>query len=245
MAGDHGVGARKQIMPNLQDIVEVIENIQKIMIDYATDGRTPQQPKDYQDSYVDLAIQLEDAGYANPNPYKTIEAFWDDCGETWAERRRLVSQIYAELLFDIRRRFRRQKGPRNWQDTNEALTDQLTPVRNQWLKAKNFICASPPDYENSIKESINSIESCLKILLSKREGTLGKLSAKAGLDPDVERLIKTAYGLVSNKDFVRHGGTAPQNIGEVEATFFLEFAATAIVYIKAKIEKQPQQMRAG
>lgn len=228
-------------MPNLQDIVEAIENIQQIMLAYATDGRTPQQPKDYQDVYVDLAIQIEDAGYDNPNPYKTIEAFWDDCGGTWAERRGLVSQIYAELLFDIRRRLRKLKAPRNWQNTNEALTDQLTPVRNQWLKAKNFILASPPDYENSIKESVNSIESCLKILLDKRDGTLGKLAAKAGLDPDVERLIKTTYGVVSNRDFVRHGGTALQEIGELEATFFLEFAATAIVYIKAKIEKEPQQ----
>jgi hypothetical protein len=224
-------------MPNLQDIIYAVENIQHIMIAYATDGRTPQQPKDYHVAYVDLAIQIEEAGYANPNPYKTNEAFWQDCGGTWAERRRLVSEIYGGLLFDILRRLRKQRVPRNWQSTDEALTDALAPVRVQWLKAKNFISATPPDYENSIKESVNSIESCLKILLDKRNGTLGKLAASARLDPDIERLITTTYGLVSNRDIVRHGGTALQDIGELEATFFLEFAATAIVYIKAKMEK--------
>jgi len=61
--------------------------------------------------------------------------------------------------------------------------------------------------------------------------TLGKIIKSAALDADIERLISQAYGFASNKDFVRHGGTGSSGIGKEEAEFFLEFSATAIVYI--------------
>jgi len=205
------------------------------MIDYATDGRTVEQPLQYQEAYIDLDIQMENAGYSNPNPYKTIEQFWKDCGGSWAERRELVSNIYADILFDIGRRKRKQKDPRNWKSANEALTDKLSPVRTQWLKAKNFILALPPDYENAIKESVNSIESCLMILLNQPNGTLGKLIKNKQIDHDIGKIISQAYGLCSNKDFVRHGGVKNQLIGRLEAEFFLELSAATIIYIKGKL----------
>jgi hypothetical protein len=127
-------------------------------------------------------------------------------------------------------------SPRNWKKANEALSDE-GPVRTQWLKAKNFIYSSAPDYENAIKEAINSIESCLMVLLESPNGTLGKLIKSAKLDPDIGRLISQGYGLTSNKDFVRHGGVTNQNIAKEEAEFFLEFSATAIVYITRKLKK--------
>ena len=209
------------------------------MLAYATDGRTEDQPRKYQELYIDLDVLIENAGYSNPNPYKTIELFWKDCGGTWAERRELVGNIYADLLFDVGRKKRKQKEPRNWKDANDALTDELASVRMQWLKAKNFIFASPPDFENSIKESVNTIESTLMILLNQPDRTLGKLIKTAGLDPDIEKLVSKAYGLASNKDFVRHGGVANQNISQIEAKFFLAFAASAIVYIMGKLKCLP------
>ena len=226
-------------MNKLEVLEKSITDIQDIMIAYATDGRTSDQPKKYKEMYIDLDILIENAGYSNPNSYKTIELFWKDCGGTWAGRRELVGKIYADLLFDIGRKKRKQKEPRNWKDANNALTDELVSVRMQWLKAKNFIFTSPPDFENSIKESVNAIESTLMILLNQPNGTLGKLIKKAELDPDIEKLISQAYGLVSNKDFVRHGGVANQNISQIEAEFFLEFAASAIIYIRGKLKCLP------
>jgi hypothetical protein len=44
------------------------------------------------------------------------------------------------------------------------------------------------------------------------------------------------YGLVSNKDFVRHGGTTEQNITKEDAEFFLNFSAISIQYLKSKIK---------
>lgn len=226
-------------MSNIEALEKSIKDIQAIMTAYATNGRTDEQPNQYQEAYIDLDLQMESFGYCNPNPYKTIELFWKDCGETWADRRELIGNIYADLLFDIGRKKRKQKEPRDWKSANETLTDNLSPVRTQWLKAKNFIFASPPDYENSIKESVNSIESCLMILLRRPNGTLGKLIKNQQLDQDIGKTISTVYGLVSNKDFVRHGGMNKQEIGQFEAEFFIDFAATAIIYITRKIKQKP------
>lgn len=222
-------------MPLLQDLECQIEAIKKLMIAYATDGRTEDQPKEYQELFIDLDVLLDEAGYSNPNKFKTIEAFYDACGSTWALRRKLVGEIYSEVIVDIGRQKRAAKEPRNWSKANASLNDRLTPIRNQWQKAKNFIYSTPPDYENSIKESINSVESCLKVLANDTSSTLGQLIKKQdALDPDITKLISSAYGMISNKDFVRHGGISPQPLSDTEAIFFLEFAASAIVYLVAK-----------
>jgi len=226
-------------MRNLKILEEKIAAMKAIMLAYATNGRTDEQPRQYQEAYIDLDVLIENAGYGNPNPYKSIESFWKDCGGSWAKRRELISNIYADLLFDIGREKRKQRELRNWETANEALSDELSLVRVQWLKAKNFIVASVPDYENSIKESVNSIESCLMILLNQPKATLGKLIKNAGIDPDIGRIISQVYGLSSNKDFVRHGGVQSQAIGELEARFFLDLAASAIIYIKGKFKQVP------
>ncbi|MFA7165628.1 MAG: hypothetical protein WC124_07290 [Desulfoplanes sp.] len=216
-----------------------IESIQSLMIAFVTDVREDSQPREYVDLYADLYIDLEDTGYENPNQHKTLEIFWSYCKlknmGTWADRRAYVQELYADIILDLTRAIKKGKDPRNWGKTNEALTDELAPVRIQWLKAKNFIYTSPPDFENSIKESINSIESTLKILLQEPKGTLGKLLNKTEIDKDIKSIISQAYGMVSNKDFVRHGGIESQNLNASEAEFFIEFSGIAIAYLKSKL----------
>ena len=208
------------------------------MAAYVTDGRSSEQSSEYKRLYVDVTIELENAKYPNPNPHSSLEIFWSFCKlqpiGKYAQRRAYVQNLYADILLDLARIQKNAPVPRNWSKANDALTDKLTPVRAQWLKAKNFIAAASPDFENSIKESINSIESCLMIALSEPGGTLGKLIKKANLDPDIERLISQSYGLASNRSFVRHGGTDHSALTKDEALFFLEFAATCIVYITSK-----------
>ncbi len=148
-----------------------------------------------------------------------------------------IEELYADILLDLKRVQSHKAASKNWAKANEALEDELTPVRAQWLKAKNFIFAASPDFENSVKESINSVESCLMVLLDEPNATLGKLIKRAGLDQDIERLVSHAYGFASNRAFVRHGGTNLSSLGKEEAEFFLEFAGSAIVYITAKKER--------
>ena len=210
------------------------------MIAYVTDKRTDEQPSQYKEAYDEVFFQLEENGYENPNPHKSLEIFWSYCKlqdmGTWAARRSYIQELYADISLDLKRIQRNEPDPKNWKKTNEKLIDALSPVRTQWLKAKNFIYSTQPDYENSIKESINAIESTLKILLDKPKLTLGKLIKNNDLDHDIQKLIDMAYGFTSNKDFVRHGGVTNQNIEKPEAEFFLEFSAIAIAYIKGKIK---------
>jgi len=225
------------------EVAAKIMELQSIMVAYATDGRTSDQPRAYRDLYAEVTIDLEQAKYANPNPHKSLEVFYAFCKlqemKTYASRRVYVEEIYADILLDLKRIQKHAPSSKNWAKANEALSDELTPVRSQWLKAKNFIYSPTPDFENSIKESINSIESCLMILLNEPNGTLGKIVKQAGLDPDIERLVSQAYGYTSNKDFVRHGGTTESSLTKSEAEFFLDFSAAAIVYISAKLKGAP------
>jgi hypothetical protein len=218
-----------------------IMQLQALMIAYATDGRTPDQPRLYRDQYAEVSIELENTKYANPNPHKSLEVFYAFCKlqemKTYASRRVYVEELYADVLLDLKRIQLHAPSSKNWKKANEALSDGLTPIRAQWLKAKNFIYSATPDFENSIKESINAVESCLMVLLEQPNGTLGKLIKQAGLDPDIERLVSQAYGATSNKDFVRHGGTMASSLTQAEAEFFLDFAATSIVYITRKLKR--------
>jgi hypothetical protein len=217
----------------------VIE-LQSLMIAYATDGRTSDQPNAYRELYAEVTLELEDAKYANPNPHKSLEVFFAFCKlqdmKTYASRRAYVEELYADVLLDLKRIQRHAPSSKNWSKANDVLSDELNPIRAQWLKAKNFIYSATPDFENSIKESISAVESCLMVLLDEPNGTLGRIIKQASLDSDIERLISQAYGYASNKDFVRHGGTTASALTKAEAEFFLEFAAMSIVYITSKLK---------
>lgn len=211
------------------------------MIAFVTDGRTSEQPAAYRDLYATVHIALENAKYAHPNPHKSLEVFGAYCKlqemKTYASRRAYVESIYADILLDLKRIQSHKPASRNWTKANDVLADDLSPVRTQWLKARNFITAGSPDFENSIKESVNSVESCLMILLKEPNGTLGKLIKHTELDEDIQRIVSQVYGVASNRAFVRHGGTESSSLGKAEAEFFLEFAASAIAYITAKLKR--------
>ena len=210
------------------------------MVAYVTNGRSDEQPKEYRSLYIDTSIKLEKLGYENPNQFRTLEEFWGMCKlkyGTYAERKALIHEIYGDISFDIERKLRQEPEPKEWGKANELLTDELAPIRRQWLKAKKFLLANEPDYENCIKEATNSIESTLQILLDQPGETLGKVIKSANIDNDIKKLISQMYGLVSNKDFVRHGGTIQQDIKKSDAEYFLNFSAISIQYLKSRIKK--------
>lgn len=210
------------------------------MVAYVTNGRTDEQPKEYKSVYIDTLINLEKLGYENPNKFKTLEEFWGVCKlryQTYAERRAFVNEIYGDITIDIARKIRQEPEPKEWVKANEILTDELSPIRRQWLKAKNFLLSNEPDFENCIKEATNSIESTLQILLGQPGETLGKVIKSAAIDSDIKKLISQMYGLVSNKDFVRHGGTVEQDITKADAEYFLNFSAISIQYLKQRLKQ--------
>jgi hypothetical protein len=221
-----------------------IDQLKALMGAYATDGRTSTQSHEYQTLYREVALDLEAAKYSNPNPFKSLETFYAHVKgsgmKKYEERRVYIAKLYEDVLLDLARAARNEEPSKQWTKANEVLQDEISPVRAQWLKAKNFTFGSAPDFENSVKESVSSIESTLRILLGKPTGTLGNLLKDGQLDKDVERLVSQAYGYASNRDGVRHGGTQPSTLTQVEAEFFLNFAAAAISYIATKIKKDMQ-----
>lgn len=225
----------------IKDTLENIERLQGLMISYVTNSRNEDQPKIYKSLYIDTVLNLEQMGYDNPNKFKTLEEFWVFCKSkfpSYAERRAYVNEIYGDIMFDFERKIRKEPEPKEWGKTNEILIDELTPIRKQWLKAKRFLLNSEPDYENCIKESINSIESTLQILMKKPGESLGHIIKSTKIDSDIKKIISQVYGFVSNKDFVRHGGTQIQNIKKSDAEYFLNFSAITIQYLKQRINNQ-------
>lgn len=224
----------------LIDLKTDIERTQSLMIAYVTWEREPSQTLDYKELYVNIHLQLEKYNYSNPNPHRTLEEFWSFCKlknlDKYHQRRSYVHQLYDDIVLDIERKLREEEDPLHWEKANRVLIDKYEPIRKQWLKAKNYIFAHEPDLENSIKESINSIESFLKIKTNDNKSTLGQLIQKVEIDDDIRKSISQVYGLVSNKGFVRHGGTEIEDLAKEDAKFFLEFAAVSIVYLKEKLK---------
>jgi hypothetical protein len=222
------------------ELKKKIAQLQGLMTAYSTDGRRPEQPHEYEELYREVALDLEDAKYGNPNPYKSLEVFYgyvrSEELKTYASRRTCISKLYEDLLLELSRAERQEKPSKVWAKANDALEDELALVRVQWLKARNFIQSNTPDFENSVKESISCVESTLRILLQQPKATLGNLLKEANLDSDIERLISQAYGYASNRDAVRHGGTKPSTLTKVEAEFFLELAGSSIAYITARLK---------
>lgn len=227
----------------LKETIQNIERLQGLMVAFVTNERKDEQPKEYKSLYIDTFNKLKNLGYENPNQFKTLEEFWGVCKlkfPTYAERRAFVNEIYGDIIFDIERKLCQEPDPKEWMKANEELQDELAPIRRQWLKAKNFLFATEPDFENCIKEATNSIESTLQILLEQPGITLGKVIKSAKIDSDIKKLISQMYGFVSNKDFVRHGGTTDQNISKADAEFFLNFSAISIQYIITSIKIKNQ-----
>lgn len=222
----------------VKETLQNIERLQGLMVAFVTNERSDEQPKIYKPLYIETLIKLEKLGYENPNKFRTLEEFWGVCKlkfPSYAERRASVNEIYGDVILDLERKLRQEPEPKEWEKTNIVLIDELAPIRRQWLKAKNFLLANEPDFENCIKEATNSIESTLQILLGQPGDTLGKSIKSADIDTDIKKLISQMYGLVSNKDFVRHGGTIEQNITKEDAEFFLNFSAISIQYLKSKL----------
>lgn len=218
-----------------------IQELQGLLEDRATyfKNNEKEATNRYSELYIEVDLELEELGYEHVNLHRSLHSIWSFSKTqglaTYDQRREYIRNLYEDILFDLNRKLAKEPDPKHWNTANEQLEDELEPIRTQWLKAKNYIYTTPPDFENSIKESINSIESLLMILLNRPGDTLGQMIKQPDIDEDIRRIISQVYGLVSNKDFVRHGGTQAQVINEEDAEFFLELSAISIVYLKKKL----------
>ena len=98
-----------------------------------------------------------------------------------------------------------------------------------------------PDYRNSIKESISSVESLCKFIAQDRKATLGKalmkLKEKIKLHPALEGAFTQLYGYTSDADGIRHSISNDTELDVEDAVFMLVSCSAFVNYLIAKCGK--------
>ena len=82
-----------------------------------------------------------------------------------------------------------------------------------------------PDYRNSIKESISSIEAIVNRIAGTNgngvSGALDRISEKSPMHRALKASFKSLYGYTSDENGIRHSILEESNIGYEEAAFML------------------------
>ncbi|MEK7395662.1 MAG: hypothetical protein AAB116_01885 [Candidatus Poribacteria bacterium] len=101
-----------------------------------------------------------------------------------------------------------------------------------------------PDYRNSIKDSINAVESLCKRITGNSKATLGEAlkeietKPNIGLHPALKEAFSKLYGYTSNADCIRHGQADEPNLDlNTEARFMLVACSAFINYLTEKASK--------
>jgi len=112
-------------------------------------------------------------------------------------------------------------------------------ARQHLITALELLGKKPiPDYRNSIKESISSIES----IVNRIAGTggngvaeaLDKISEKEPIHGALKASLKKLYGYTSNENGIRHSLLEDNNIGYAEAALMLVTCSAFASYLTSK-----------
>ncbi|MGE8654644.1 MAG: AbiJ-NTD4 domain-containing protein [Acinetobacter gandensis] len=99
-----------------------------------------------------------------------------------------------------------------------------------------------PDYRNSIKESISSVESICKIVTKNDKASLGQalklIEDKYGLHEALKKSLSQLYGYTSDGDGIRHAMLEESNLTYIDAKFMLVACTNFINYLIDKTKDQ-------
>lgn len=117
--------------------------------------------------------------------------------------------------------------------------DGQTGARQHLLAALELLSMKPdPDYRNSIKESISSIEA----IVNRIAGTSGNgvanaldlISEKRPIHGALKSSLKSLYGYTSDENGIRHSILGELNVGYEEAAFMLVACSAFASFLLAK-----------
>lgn len=121
-------------------------------------------------------------------------------------------------------------------DTALSDADTHGASLEQFRKASSFLNAMPPDYENAVKEAVNSLEGVLQVVTGMHGQSLPSLLSK--LDPPlpskIRKICLELYGYGSGTQGGRHAGIGGYVPGGEEAEFILHCVAAAVRYIASR-----------
>lgn len=167
---------------------------------------------------------------------------------------RLLLNAQANLIREVNKIFEEEKAPykiiENYitplisenevEEIEKALKidDKYSEVRTHISKALEFYSKRPPDFQNSIKESISAIEALLRIILNNPNATLSELTKKLPIHPALQEALTKLYGWTSDESGIRHSykPNIPWQVGYDEARFMLVICSAFVNYIIAKKE---------
>lgn len=119
--------------------------------------------------------------------------------------------------------------------------EDLASARRHYGKAKGFLKRREPDYENSCKESVCTIESLATALTGERDlPTAIKRAAREGLIPrPLDDMIIKIYAYRGNEPGVGHGQAAAPAVRRAEAELLFDLAAALGRYLRVALTAEP------
>lgn len=122
----------------------------------------------------------------------------------------------------------------------ETLENPYTVVANHYSKALELLYKTK-DYDNSIKESISSVEAICQILTVNDKATLGDALKllKDKIHPAMKSAFEKLYGYTSDANGIRHSnGLGEGNSTFEEAKYMLISCSAFVNYLKENFEEE-------
>lgn len=120
----------------------------------------------------------------------------------------------------------------------------LAPVGIHLQRALELLAdKETPDYRNSIKESISSVETLSRVITDDSKATLGKALKKLDAQKDVQLhpalrdAFSKLYGYTSDESGIRHALTEESDLDVEDATFMLVACSAFVNYLIQKATK--------
>lgn len=115
------------------------------------------------------------------------------------------------------------------------IADRYKPVKEHLKRALElFSDRKKPDYRNSIKESISSVEAIASIVTGTPKSTLGDALNKIDLHPALKKAFSNLYGYTSDADGIRHKLLDESTVKQEDAKFMLVSCSAFINYLVQK-----------
>lgn len=124
-------------------------------------------------------------------------------------------------------------------EIEETLENPYTVVTTHYSKALELLYKTK-DYDNSIKESISSVESICQILTGNDKATLGDALKllKDKIHPAMKSAFEKLYGYTSDANGIRHSnGLGEGNSTFEEAKYMLISCSAFVNYLKENFEE--------
>lgn len=118
----------------------------------------------------------------------------------------------------------------------EMLTPNHISVLNQFKKAKIFLYdQQPPDYLNSVKESVSAVEGIARVACNEPKKTLSDLIPKLRQEhlshPAMGKILEAIYAVRSDEPGAAHAAHKTSSFKHTDAEFILNVSSAVIIYL--------------